>query len=307
MIHGKIPVAIEVGVLASESSWHFQDLKRVSTSLSGEIDLHSVDFSTLSASVENEHAEQFSDRSGSLNSLNALIVRTMPRGSLQQIVFRMDALHRLADSGVRIVNSPRSVEIAIDKYLSLSLMVKRGLPVPAFSVCQTVEQGIRAFERLGGNVILKPIFGSMGKHVFHFDALDGLVDEMERFVAAGEVLYLQKFVDHGETDIRVLVVGEEVFSMRRTSPNGGWLTNVAQGGGAEALDVTENEIQLAKAAAKINGCQIAGVDLVYPVGEGDPMVLEVNASPGWEAIQKVCEKDIARSVLRLVTRNLRTE
>ena len=298
---------MRVGVLAPEASWHFRDLKRASRSFGDELELHSVDFANLAASVENEHQEQFYDQSGSLNSLNALMIRTMPKGSLQQIIFRMDTLHRLAESGVRVINSPRSVEIAIDKYLSLSLMAKAGIPVPPFAVCQTVTQGIRAFDQLGGDVILKPIFGSMGKKVSRFSKVDRLVDEMHRFVDAGEVLYLQKFIAHGESDIRVLVVGEDVFSMRRTSSDGGWLTNVAQGGVSEPLEPMEKEIQLAREAAKVNCCEIAGVDLMYPVGLNDPLVLEVNASPGWEAIQTVCEKDIARSVLDLITRNLRAK
>ena len=296
---------MRVGVLAPETSWHFQDLKRASHSFGGELELQSVDFASLSASVENGHQEQFADQSGSLNSLNALIVRTMPKGSLQQIVFRMDTLHRLADSGVRVINSPRSVEIAIDKYLSLSLMAKAGLPVPPFAVCQTVAQGITSFERLGGDAILKPIFGSMGKKVARFNCKDELVQQMQRFIDEGEVLYLQKFIDHGGTDLRVLVVGDEVFSMRRTNPNSGWLTNVAQGGVAGPLKLTNDEIQLAREAAEVNCCKIAGVDLTYPVGASEPFVLEVNASPGWEAIQKVCDKDIACSVLELVTRNLK--
>jgi len=295
------PEGMKVGVLAPESSWHFQDLKRASDSFDTEIELHSVDFASLGASVENGHEEKFYDRSGSVDSFNALIVRTMPRGSLQQIVFRMDALHRLANSGVRVINSPRSVEIAIDKYLSLSLMVQGGLAVPPFAVCQSVEQGVRAFENLGGDIILKPIFGSMGRNVFHFKNRDMLIDEMQRFVKDGEVLYLQKFIDHGESDIRILVVGDDVFSMRRTIP-GGWLTNVAQGGVAEPLEPTQTEIQLARGAAKASCCEIAGIDLVYPVGSNEPLVLEVNASPGWEAIQKVCDEDIASSVLRYVVR-----
>lgn len=300
-------MTIKIGILATESSWHFEDLQRANKRLGGKFELLSVDFASLAASVENEHDEQFCDENRSLNSLGALIVRTMPRGSLQQIIFRMDTLHRLADSGVRVMNRPRSVEIAIDKYLSLSLMAKAGLPVPPFSVCQTVEQGIQAFERLGGDVILKPIFGSMGKNVARFEDLDGLIDEMQRFVTAGEVLYLQKFIPHGESDIRILVVGDHVFSMRRTNPDGGWLTNVAQGGVSEAIEPTQKEIQLAMDASIVNSCDIAGIDLVYPVGASEPMILEVNASPGWEAIQKVCETDIACSVLQLVTHNLRTE
>ena len=65
MIHGKFAVTVNIGVLASDSSWHFQDLKRACGTFRGEIELHSIDFASLAASVENEHDEQFFDQAGS--------------------------------------------------------------------------------------------------------------------------------------------------------------------------------------------------------------------------------------------------
>ena len=93
--------------------------------------------------------------------------------------------------------------------------------------------------------------------------------------------------------------------MKRVNPNGGWLTNIARGGIAEPYQATQIEIDLAFRAAKANACQIAGVDIVYTGKSPDPMVLEVNASPGWEAIQKVCEGNVANSVLKLAA-NVKT-
>ncbi len=291
---------MRVGVLAPETSWHFRDLSRASESFDGKIELLSVDFANLATVVGFGQAERFLDGSKSIEALDALIVRTMPYGSLQQVIFRMHVLHRLADSGVRIINPPRSVEIAIDKYLSLSLMAAEGIAVPRFVVCQTVEKGLEAFEQLGGDVVLKPIFGSMGKDVHRLDASGNAESLMHEFVQKGEVLYLQEFVNHGGSDIRILVVGSEIYSMRRTSSDGGWLTNVARGGIAEHYAPTPLEIQFARMAASVNRCRIAGVDLVYPLGSAEPLVLEVNASPGWEAIQGVCHQDVAAEILRFV-------
>ena len=293
-------MTINVGVLAPKSSWHFRDLKRASESF-GDLKICSVDFATLSADVGLESRERFQDSSQAIDKLDALVVRTMPRGSLQQIIFRMDVLHRIRESGVQIFNPPRSVEIAIDKYLSLSLMADSDISVPPFVVTQTVSQGIAAWEKLGRDVVLKPIFGSMGKHVHRLTDDKIAQDLFEEFIARGEVLYLQKFIDHGGSDIRILVVGSEIFAMRRVNESGGWLTNVAQGSKAESYTPTEREIELARAAAQTNHCEIAGVDLVYEMGTVDPLVLEVNTSPGWEALQNVCESDVAKSVLQFIT------
>ena len=296
-------MTISIGVLAPRESWHFQDLKRAAETFNREIQLRRVDFNTLTSQLE-DGKESFSDRYGSIAYLDALIVRTMPPGSLQQIIFRMDVLHRLAKSGVRVFNSPRSVEIAIDKYLSLSLMAEAGIAVPDTSVCQSRRQAASAFQDLGRDVILKPIFGSMGKHVKRISSPEELHPAMDQFMERGEVFYLQKFVPHNGTDIRILIVGKSVFSMKRVNPKGGWLTNIAQGAHAEPYTPSQREIDLALRAAKANRCVIAGVDIVYEQASGIPMVLEVNASPGWEGIQKVCEGDVANSVLQAVTTNL---
>jgi len=293
-----------VGVLAPESSWHFQDLKRASESFNGKIQIRSLDYASLAASVETGDQERFSEQRGAIDELDALIVRAMPRGSLQQIIFRMDVLHRIAESGVQVFNPPRSLEIAIDKYLSLSLMASEGIPVPRFAVCQTAKQGMEAFQQLGGDVVLKPIFGSMGKNLHRLTEATHAQENMEMFVAKGEVLYLQQFIEHGGSDVRILVVGNETFSMKRVNPKGGWLTNIARGGVAEPYTPTEKELNLARHAAKANSCKIAGVDIVYEKNCTEPKVLEVNASPGWEAVQKVCECDVANSVLKLVTTSL---
>jgi len=53
-----------------------------------------------------------------LSGCDALLVRSMPPGSLEQVVFRMDALARVEQQGTPVLNPPRALEIAIDKYLA---------------------------------------------------------------------------------------------------------------------------------------------------------------------------------------------
>src|SRR5690606_14464503 len=92
-----------------------------------------------------------------LDDFDALLVRTMPPGSLEQIIFRMDGLGRAAARGQAVVNSPRALEAAIDKYLTTALLAEAGLRVPATRACQTAAQAMQAFAELGGDVDVKPI------------------------------------------------------------------------------------------------------------------------------------------------------
>ena len=66
----------------------------------------------------------------------------MPPGTLEQVVYRMDALHRLERAGVPVMNPPRAVEVAVDKYLALGLMENAGLPVPATIATESAERGV---------------------------------------------------------------------------------------------------------------------------------------------------------------------
>ena len=66
-----------------------------------------------------------------LMDVDGVLVRMMPPGSLEQVVFRMDALHRVAAAGVPVLNPPRAVEAAVDKYLTLALLDAGGPSGPA--------------------------------------------------------------------------------------------------------------------------------------------------------------------------------
>ena len=86
-----------------------------------------------------------------LDKFNCVLVRSMPPGTLEQVIFRMNALGNLARAGTFVLNAPSSLEIAIDKYLALTVLQRAGLTVPRTVVCQTYDQAMLAFCRLGGD------------------------------------------------------------------------------------------------------------------------------------------------------------
>jgi len=74
-----------------------------------------------------------------LADLRAIIVRPIGRGSLEEIIFRMDLLHRLKRLGMYILNPPSAIERSADKYYALSLLEEEGLPVPRTVVAESAE------------------------------------------------------------------------------------------------------------------------------------------------------------------------
>ncbi len=215
-----------------------------------------------------------------------------PGSRLEQVVVRMDMLGRLESRGTPIVNSPRALEAAIDKYLSLARLAAAGLPVPRTRVVQDVAAAEEAFRELGGDCVLKPLFGSRGRGLERLTHPRQLTGPL---APEGGVAYLQEFVPHGGWDVRILVVGARCFSMRRVAPPGDWRTNVSLGGRPEPFSPPGDWLDLAVRAAAVLETEIAGVDLV-PAADGRALILEVNAVPAWRGLETATGLDLADAV-----------
>lgn len=278
---------MHLAILSSGAGWHVTDLLRAAQGLGHQSTL--LDFRTLTAAVAAPPVL--------LAGYDAVIVRTMPPGSLEQVVFRMDLLARAEARGVAVVNSPRSLEAAIDKYLTTARLDAAGLPVPPTIVCQDAESALAAFATLGGDVVVKPLFGSEGRGMVRVTDVELAWRTFRTLERTGAVLYLQQTIRHPGWDLRVFVLGGRVLAgMRRHARGGDWRTNVAQGGHGERVAVADDEAELALRATAELGTDAAGVDLLRgPAGEW--YVLEVNAVPGWRALAPVTGVDVAAAIV----------
>jgi len=230
----------------------------------------------------------------SLDAADVVAVRSMPAGRLEEVILRMDVLGRLAARGTPVVNAPRGLETAIDKYLSLARLAAAGLPVPRTIVVQEAGAIHAAWESLGRDAVVKPLFGSCGRGIERIDGAEAVAALAAGAAREGTTTYLQAFVPHDGWDVRVLLVGERVFAMRRRS-RGDWRTNLACGGVAEALEPPAAWVDLARRAADLLGVDVAGVDLLP--GPDGMVVLEVNAVPGWRGLEAATGADVTGAVV----------
>ena len=229
-----------------------------------------------------------------LDDCATVIVRAIPGGSLEQVIFRVDALHRLARLGVRVVNSPRCIERTVDKYFTSALLEDAGLPTPRTRVCERLDDALADFEALGGDVVVKPLFGSEGRGIVRVSDPDLAYRTFRALELTRSVFYLQEFVAHGGRDVRAFVVGGRLLAAmaRRAS---GWKTNVSQGARAEPLPLSEPLERLAVRAAAVLEADYAGVDLLC-ADDGRVLVIEVNGIPGWRGLQQTTEIDVAGAI-----------
>ena len=234
--------------------------------------------------------------------LDALIVRPIGRGSLEELVFRMDVLYRLQRSGLYIINPPEAIEHCVDKYDILAILEENGIPVPRTAVTENIDQALKAFEELGGDIVIKPIFGSRGIGATRVTDPEVASTAFRAITFYHGVIYLQEFIQHGFSDIRAFVVGDRVIAaMRRVARN--WKTNYSQG--AKPLEIKLEKVHedLAVKSAKSIDCKIAGVDILESAS--GPVVVEVNSQPGWRGLQSIVSVNIAREIVTFVLSELK--
>ncbi len=229
--------------------------------------------------------------------LSALIVRPIGRGSLGEIIFRMDFLHNLEAQGVLVVNSAQTIERCVDKFYALTFLEKNGVPVPRTVVTESLEEALKAFHELGGDVVLKPLFGSRGvgsTRIFDEDIAARIFRSIKLHRG---VFYLQEFIDHGESDIRAFVVNDcVVAAMRRVGKS--WKTNVSQGARPVPIQLNEKLQSLAVEAARGVGSKVAGVDILE--SKKGPVIVEINSQPGWRGLQSVSRVKVSDCIVDYV-------
>ena len=141
-----------------------------------------------------------------------------------------------------------------------------------------------AFDHLGGDVVVKPIFGSEGRGIVRVSDRDLALRTFRTLERIGAVLYVQRFIENEGFDVRVLVLGKRVLGAMRRRANGDFRANISCRAIAEEYRPTDDECQMALGAAEATGARFAGVDLLYD-RDGTCYVIEVNAVPGWRALQ----------------------
>jgi RimK family alpha-L-glutamate ligase len=286
---------LRVGVLGASGSWHSRGL--ISTLVDRGHEVLAIPATRLRSIVDGDgDAHVLGPDGDALDALDLLIVRGLPRGSLEQVIFRMDALHVLAEQGVRCVNHPRAIERTIDKSWAGAALSLAGVPTPPTVVCERYEDAMEAFGELGGDVVVKPLFGAMGNGIVRVEDRDVAHRVFRALELERTVYYVQQTVAAaGRRDLRVLVItGEVAGAMERVTDS--WRANIARGARPRAVTLSEDERGLALAAAAALEVDVAGVDLLVAL-DGTGVVLEVNGIPGWQALQSVCEEDLTARVV----------
>jgi RimK family alpha-L-glutamate ligase len=285
---------VNVSILSVRSGWHTDELLRALAER-GHVGVV-VPYEGLVARIGGSQDPQLRTDGIPLFEADAVLARIIPSGSLEQIIYRVDALHWLEERGVPVINSPRAIERAVDKFYTSALLHEAGLPTVETVVCERAADAVAAVRELG-DVVIKPIFGSMGHGLVRVSDPDVAFRVAKTLETTRAVFYVQRAIDHGGRDYRLFVLGGRVLAaIERRAADGDWRSNVARGAAAVAFDAPADWQALAVRAAAVIEADYAGVDLLQG-RDGRVYVLEVNGIPGWEGLQRATGVDVAGAVV----------
>lgn len=225
---------------------------------------------------------------------DAVFVRGVPGGSLEEVIFYLDILHALKMLGIPVYNDAGAIERSVDKGMTSFMLHRQGLPTPPTWELREQEAALNIAEAelsAGQLIMAKPLFGSQGEGVRRLEKQSDLL----WLTSSRGIYYLQRFVScagEGYSDIRVFVInGRAVAAMQRQGRS--WLNNVAQGAKCRAISLDDDLSNLAVQAVNTLQMDYAGVDIIQD-RHGKYWIIEVNSVPAWKGLQSVCEVDVAQ-------------
>lgn len=209
----------------------------------------------------------------------------------------------LTKAGYRLINGHLSVYLTKNKLHQHTIFAEADIPCPHWSVIFGPEGLDAAVAALNFPIIAKVAFGTHGKGVFFADTLKTLRPIVDYLNIRDEnPVILEEFI--GETDgadVRAFVVGGEVVAcMERQAKIGEVRANIGSGGTGAPAELTEIEKRVVLHAARAFHLEICGVDFMR--SKRGPLVLEVNANPGFEELERVTGVDVAGAIIAYVSR-----
>jgi ribosomal protein S6--L-glutamate ligase len=253
------------------------------------------------ASIE-QNNPTVSYRGEDLERFDAII----PRIASYMTRYGTAIVRQLEMQGVYTASSSMAISRSRDKLRSMQLLAKAGVGIPKTVVSRNSTDIDDLIDKLGGTpVIIKLARGTHGNGVVLAESKKAAKSVLQAFYLSNEDgtnILLQEFIkESAGTDIRAFVVGGRVVaSMQRQSLDDDFRSNLHKGGEGTPIKLTDEERKTAIKAARAVGLNIAGVDLMRSAR--GPLVLEVNASPGF-GVEKVTGRDVASAVVEYVEMN----
>lgn len=199
------------------------------------------------------------------------------------------------------LNESLAIARARDKLRSLQLLARAGIAMPVTGFAHSPDDTSDLIKMVGGApLVVKLLEGTQGIGVVLAETRQAAESVIDAFRGLNAHILVQEFIKEAQgRDIRCLVIGGEVVAaIEREAKEGDFRSNLHRGGTAKRVTITTAERNIAVTAATTLGLDVAGVDILR--ASRGPLVMEVNASPGLEGIEKTTGLDIAGKMIEWI-------
>lgn len=205
-------------------------------------------------------------------------------------------LDSLKSQGVKVFDNNLSNHLySIDKVTDIAKLASYGIPVPTTTYSREFKDFAGLAEHTGYPAIVKLTRSGKGANIYKVDNQDALHDQIADFERRGKSaksFLIQQFVEY-EHDLRVLVIGKDVFAMKRIPREGDFRANFSLGGTVELFDLQQKDKELAIKALNAVGMTVGGVDILIDKKD-KRYILEVNHTAGFVGMEEATKKNIGK-------------
>lgn len=290
---------MKIGLLVSEQGIYSHRRFQESAEKQGH-ELRIIDLTECFVNISAKNPQVHYRGGEVIDDLDAVIPRIEPNLTF----FGTAVLRQFEMLGVYPLNSSMSVLRARDKLRSLQILAKHSIPLPVSGFAHSPQDTDDVIKLVGGApLVVKLVEGTQGVGVVLAETKSAATSVISAFKQLNANILVQEYIKESSgRDIRCFVIGNKVVaSMERIAVEGEFRANYHLGAEVRSIKVTAEEKNLAIKATKALGLGIAGVDLLR--SNHGPLVLEINASPGLEGIEKASGKDIAGMIIEYVAKN----
>jgi ribosomal protein S6--L-glutamate ligase len=232
----------------------------------------------------------------------------IPRLNEYNMLVKIGILKRLEKQGAKLLNSPESMELCNDKLMTQIVLNSAGIKSPYSVMIQgldeieTVVAKLEEEKKIKYPFVIKTLRGTHGIGVMKVDSRSSLVSVCQLLAKEGLDFMLQEFCKH-ERSARIIMIGTEMLAANlRGQPKekDEFRTNSHLGSETEIYKPSDDELNVARQIVELFGCNFCAID--YLITEDKKIiVLEVNGSPGLEAIQKNWpDKNLPKTVIEYI-------
>jgi len=184
-----------------------------------------------------------------------------------------------------VINPAGVITTCSNKVTTLARLRQVGIATVPYRLVLTRTDLAKALDVFGAPMVLKPVFGGLGRRVMlvrELEVADSMYDYVEHYGQTFDrALIAQPYLE-GATDVRVFAIdGEPIAAMERV-PTGDWRANIELGAEGEPIEIDDRIRTITAEVGERIGARIFGLDLFR--WDGALIVSEVNHSPLFKGI-----------------------